>query len=67
VEAVRSVYDFAGIRFSQGTEARIRAWLADNPADKHGRHSYTLEDYGLTAARVRAVYADYIDAFGAYF
>jgi hypothetical protein len=67
VNAVRAVYDFASIPFTAGTEAHISAWLAENPADKHGRHSYTLEDYGLTASRVREVYADYIDAFGTYF
>ena len=67
VDAVRSVYDFADIPFVAGTDGRIQAWLAENPADKHGRHTYTLEDYGLTAARVRDVYGDYIDAFGAYF
>lgn len=66
VGAVRGVYDFAGIDFTQATEAGVRGWLADNPADKHGRHSYSLEEYGLTEAQVRHVYADYIEAYGAY-
>jgi len=63
VGAVRGVYEFAGLTFNDEKAAGIKHWLADNPADKHGRHSYTLEDYGLTAARVREVYDDYIKAY----
>jgi hypothetical protein len=66
VAAVRGVYDFAGIDFTPAAETGIRRWLAENPADKHGRHVYQLADYGLTEARVRTVYADYIDTYAEY-
>jgi len=63
VGAVRGIYAFAGMEFTPEAEAGIRGWLAANPADKHGRHSYSLGDYGLTEERVREVYADYIDTY----
>jgi hypothetical protein len=66
VGAVRGVYNFAGIDFTPETESGVRGWLAANPADKHGRHTYALEDYGLTKERVQSVYADYIDTYRAY-
>jgi hypothetical protein len=66
VGAVRGVYDFAGIEFTPETESGVRGWLAANPADKHGRHTYALEDYGMTKERVQSVYADYIDTYRAY-
>jgi hypothetical protein len=66
VGAVRGVYDFADIDFTPETESGIRRWLAANPADKHGRHTYALEDYGLTKERVQSVYADYIETYRAY-
>ena len=66
VTAVRGVYDFAGMDFTAAAEAGLRRWLAENPADKHGRHVYALEDYRLTEDGVRAVYADYIDTYAAY-
>lgn len=66
VEAVRRVYAFAAIPFTAATEAGARGWPADNPAGKHGKHVYALEDYGLSAGEVRAVYADYIAAYEAY-
>ncbi len=66
VEAARGVYRFAGMNFDARAEAAMRGWLAANPSDKHGRHSYQLSDYGLTEARVREVYADYIETYRAF-
>ncbi len=66
VAAVQDVYDFAGIDFTGEAEAGMRAWLAANPSDKHGRHTYSLADYGLTEDQVRDVYADYIEAYAEY-
>ncbi len=63
VAAVRGIYAYAGLDFTPVAEAGMRDWLAENPADKHGRHSYTLADYGLTDDRVRDVYADYIETY----
>lgn len=61
--AASAVYRFAGIPLEPGSEAAMRAWLAANPSDKHGRHTYHLTDYGLTEGRVREVYADYIETY----
>lgn len=44
-------------------EAAMRAMLAANPQGKHGKHSYRLEDYGLTRAGVHAHFKDYIERF----
>jgi hypothetical protein len=66
VQAVRGIYKRLDIEFHSESESGIRRWLADNPADKHGRHTYKLEDYGLTERDVRAVYGEYIEAYHDY-
>ena len=66
VETVRGIYDFADLDFTARSETEIRHWLADNPADKHGRHRYALDDYGVTEAQICAVYADYIETYQDY-
>jgi hypothetical protein len=66
VEAVRAAYRFHDMEFTDGAAAAIRQWLAQNPADKHGRHTYRLEDFNLTESRIRDVYADYIAAYQDY-
>ena len=64
VAVVRQVYDHAGMDFSPQSEAAVRQWWIDNPADKHGAHRYELADYGLTRDQVESVYADYIAQYG---
>jgi hypothetical protein len=66
VKAVRGIYESFGIEFRPESEAGIRRWLAENPADKHGRHTYKLEDYGLTQRDVQDVYGPYMDAYRDY-
>jgi len=66
VEAVRGIYAFADLDFTARAQTEIRHWLADNPADKHGRHSYSLADYGISEDHIREVYADYIDTYRDY-
>jgi hypothetical protein len=66
VKAVRGIYAHFGIEFRSESESGIRRWLAENPADKHGRHTYKLEDYGLTQRDVREVYGPYMEAYRDY-
>jgi hypothetical protein len=66
IEAVRGVYAFSNMDFTQATEHAVNAWWAANPADKHGQHRYELADYGLTREQVESVYADYIATYRDY-
>lgn len=66
VGAVRDVYDHFGWAFTGATARGIRRWLADNPADKHGKRRYSLEEFGLTEDDIREVYADYIEEYREY-
>jgi hypothetical protein len=45
---------------SQQTAAVMEDWLAANPKGKHGKHSYSSEEYGISDADVRTAFADYI-------
>jgi Sulfotransferase family len=66
VRAVRGIYEHFAIDFNPQSESGIRRWLANNPADKHGRHTYRLEDYGLSERDVKDVYGPYIEAYRDY-
>lgn len=66
VAAVRQVYAHAGMDFTAESEQAVSQWWAANPSDKHGQHRYELSDYGLMREQVEAVFADYIDTYGAF-
>lgn len=51
---IASIYDRLGLVLTDEALARMRAFLAANPADKHGTHSYSFSATGLDEAAVRA-------------
>jgi hypothetical protein len=61
---VRDVYERLGLELTAGAEQRMRAFHADNPRDKHGRHRYCLADTGLDVGGLRERarrYQEYFD------
>ena len=64
VGAVQRAYARFGREVTPAHERRMRAWLRDNPSDKHGRHRYTLEQFGLDAERENRRFSAYRERFG---
>ena len=64
IGTMRALYTHFDEAFTPAAEAGMQAMLDANPQGKHGKHSYRLEDYGLTRAGVHAHFKDYIDRFG---
>ena len=64
IGVVRGIYAHFDMRFTEAAELRMRRFLAENPKDKHGRHEYTLEEFGLDQDEERQRYAWYRDRFG---
>jgi hypothetical protein len=62
-ETIRRIYGFAGLDFTSEVEERMRAFLASNPDDKHGKHSYGFVDTGLDENRERDRVRGYQDRF----
>lgn len=50
---VARIYAFDGMELTPEVEARFQAYLDDNEQGKFGRHTYSLEDFGLHADEIR--------------
>ena len=48
-----SIYERLGYSTDAALKARMTQWLTDHPSDKHGKHNYALEDFGLTPEIIR--------------
>ena len=59
IGTIRDIYDHFDLTLDEVTEERMRAWIAANPAGKHGEHCYEPGDYGLDAKQVRAAFKDW--------
>ena len=63
IETVESVYAFLGWQLSDTARQRMQAFLDRYPKNKHGRHRYTLEEFGLDAATEAARFRPYCERF----
>lgn len=64
IAMVRRIYAELEIPFTDEAEGRMRRFLADNPKDQHGRHKYSLEQFGLDRAEESRRFAPYCERFG---
>ena len=51
-QAMRGVYDFLALPFTDRTRDAMQAWVDINQQHKHGAHQYTLADFGLDGGEV---------------
>jgi hypothetical protein len=58
------IYAHFGLEFGDEAEGCMRRFLADNPQGKHGKHSYTLEEFGLDRATERERFRFYQEYYG---
>ena len=57
------IYSHFALPLSGTTADALRSHTAANPQSKHGRHDYSLEEYGLTPSVVRDRFAGYLARF----
>ncbi|MGI9239264.1 MAG: sulfotransferase family protein [Verrucomicrobiales bacterium] len=63
IAVVREIYDRHGYPFSREFEIGMQEWLEANRQHKHGKHVYSLEEYGLDETQLRQAFADYQKRF----
>lgn len=63
IASMKKVYAALGDAFTPEAEAGMRAWLADNPQDKFGKHEYNLEQYGLRVEDLAPGFERYLARF----
>lgn len=54
------IYGHCGLTMSAAARDRLLAWNDAHPQHKQGRHSYSLEQYGLTKDRIESLFRGYI-------
>lgn len=63
VGALARAYAGMGRELTAEHAQRIRTYLRDKPKGKFGTHQYAPEDWGMTAAKLRADLAPYVEHF----
>ena len=60
LDTARKLYEHLGLDFSTQTESGMKEFLLNNPRNKHGVHSYTLEQFGFTEDQIMSSFPDYL-------
>ena len=60
---MRKLYASLGDDFTSAAEQGMRAWLADNPQDKFGKHEYKLAQYGLSQQSLAPLFERYLSRY----
>ncbi|OGL44308.1 MAG: hypothetical protein A2161_22545 [Candidatus Schekmanbacteria bacterium RBG_13_48_7] len=63
IQTVKIIYDYFGYEYSLQFEEKMHKWLQDHPKDKHGIHSYSLEDFDLDEEQIVNRYKLYYEQF----
>ena len=61
IQTISDLYDHFHWRLTSEAKERMRTFLAENPKDKHGKHNYSLETFGLNAEDIELRFAHYIE------
>ncbi len=61
---LRRLSEWDDLPLIPAVEAAMASYVAENPQGKHGRHSYTLEEYGLSVEQAEPFFGPYIERFG---
>jgi hypothetical protein len=64
IAMVRRIYDFCGLPVNMTFEGRVRKYLDNNRQGRHGRHRYSLEEYGIDAEAFVDEHSDYMSHYG---
>ncbi len=60
---IRKIYDRFDLEYTLEAESRMHRFLAENPSDKHGKHTYSFADTGLDLAEEKKKVQHYVDYF----
>lgn len=63
IGTVRRIYGAFGDELGDEAEERMRAFLAENRQHKHGKHTYSLEQFSLDPERTRERFSAYCSRF----
>lgn len=60
IAAMKKVYAWLGDEWTPAAEAGMALWLRDNPQNRFGAHSYSLEEWGFTREEIEPYFAEYL-------
>lgn len=62
IKQMQDVYDWLRFEWNEATDAGMADWLAANPQNKFGTHTYSLSEWGFTRQELEPYFSEYLKA-----
>jgi hypothetical protein len=59
---IKKIYNWLGNEWTGATETGMQRWLAENPQNRYGKHSYSLSEWGFSKKDLEPYFSDYLRA-----
>ena len=63
ISIIEKIYEHFDFTFTADARLAMQRYLDNRPRDKHGRHQYTLEKFGLSREKHSHVFSEYCQRF----
>ena len=63
IETVKGIYDHYGFTLTKETEQKMLDYLSRNKQHRHGKHKYTMMEYGISEQDIVDNFGPYLDYF----
>ena len=64
LEVIEQLYGHFGFEWNPDIRDRMTSYLQNRPREKHGKHEYSLEQFGLSREQHGPLFAEYCQRFG---
>jgi hypothetical protein len=61
---VRSIYDKFGVAYSDRAHTALSAWRNANPPERHGKHAYDKDEFGIRREEIHERFSEYMGTLG---
>ena len=58
---IHSVYKHVGMPLTPEVEERMRAYLRSHPQNRHGKHVYSMGQFGISQADIEREFTGFLD------
>ncbi|NKB25570.1 MAG: sulfotransferase [Kiritimatiellae bacterium] len=63
IGSIRDMYDSFDEELTPDAETAMKTFLSENPKNRHGKHDYTLEDFGVSTEKITERFSEYVNAY----
>lgn len=64
VGTIADIYPHLGLKFTDEVARKVRTYIENKPRSKHGRHIYSLQEFGLKEETLKANFRSYMEHYG---